>query len=144
MKKLGNSKQETEKPVSAIERKCAAYGCPLPGSITDSLYGPTNEVEWLCRFHSGHERSEWQQITHKLRTTKTEKKEIPKNRYEGLTPEQCKKEIQRIQKSPKPEPLEWAYRLRAKEELGEIQCSYQMQIWREALKGKQNNEDIEG
>ncbi|MCD6674863.1 MAG: hypothetical protein LT106_18675 [Burkholderiaceae bacterium] len=46
--------------------RCHAYGCPLPGAISDSTKG---SGPWLCRFHFGRDRGEWQAITETVRLT---------------------------------------------------------------------------
>lgn len=43
---------------------CAAYGCPLPGSISEST---TGGGPWLCRHHFGVASSRWTEITTRLR-----------------------------------------------------------------------------
>jgi hypothetical protein len=44
-------------------RQCAAYGCPMPGSMSSST-GGTNE--WFCRVHFGRNPGSWQHITAEL------------------------------------------------------------------------------
>lgn len=46
---------------------CAAYGCPLPGGITDSTQGSDR---WFCRFHFGREPREFDAITTDVRRMK--------------------------------------------------------------------------
>lgn len=43
---------------------CHAYGCPLPGAISDSTVGGG---PWLCRHHFGAAASQWADITTRLR-----------------------------------------------------------------------------
>lgn len=58
---------KAETSTSHDTRMCAAYGCPLPGGITDSTQGSDR---WLCRFHFGHEPSEFDAITTEVRRKK--------------------------------------------------------------------------
>ena len=44
--------------------KCAAYGCPLAGTKTGSLKGSD---QWYCRFHDGHDITEFDQISQRIR-----------------------------------------------------------------------------
>jgi hypothetical protein len=39
---------------------CAAWGCPMQGSISTSTAGSTN---WLCWLHFGQDVGRWQRIT---------------------------------------------------------------------------------
>lgn len=49
--------------------KCAAYGCPLPGAITDSIHGSD---AWYCRKHFHAKSNVWQEITDMLRKGQTD------------------------------------------------------------------------
>lgn len=44
--------------------RCIAFGCPLPGAISDSTRGGG---PWLCRMHFGTSPSEFQEVTRKVR-----------------------------------------------------------------------------
>lgn len=44
-------------------RKCAAWGCPLAGTHTDSLKGSDS---WYCTFHNGHDTSEFDRISTRI------------------------------------------------------------------------------
>lgn len=43
--------------------KCAAYGCPMHGTMTSSTLGTS---EWLCWLHFRAESAQWQRITAEL------------------------------------------------------------------------------
>ncbi|WP_034302521.1 hypothetical protein [Herbaspirillum sp. RV1423] len=43
--------------------KCAAYGCPCPGTSRSSTSGGNN---WLCPHHIGTDAGAWQRITAEL------------------------------------------------------------------------------
>lgn len=43
---------------------CAAYGCPMPGAISESTTGGGT---WLCRRHFGARPDDWQEITTQVR-----------------------------------------------------------------------------
>ena len=45
---------------------CAAYGCTLAGSITDTTC-PTPTTSWFCRFHFGVPADQWAAITTAIR-----------------------------------------------------------------------------
>jgi hypothetical protein len=45
---------------------CAAYGCPLPGGISDSIAG--GHQRWYCRFHFGEGVSKNDAITLKIKS----------------------------------------------------------------------------
>jgi len=56
---------------SSSGNKCAANGCPLPGSICSSTGGPKAGEEdnrtWYCRFHFGvTDATKWPEITEKI------------------------------------------------------------------------------
>lgn len=44
--------------------RCHAFGCPLPGAISESLKGSDT---WFCRFHFGAEGAKWNEITRSIR-----------------------------------------------------------------------------
>lgn len=52
---------------------CAAHGCPMPGSITGTTK-PSDDSEWLCRFHFNEPVDEWQTITRKVRMLSMEER----------------------------------------------------------------------
>jgi hypothetical protein len=56
--------KSAEVAVNVNRYKCAAYGCPLPGGITDSVHG--SDI-WYCRHHFHAKKNLWQEITQKLR-----------------------------------------------------------------------------
>ncbi|MCS6828338.1 MAG: hypothetical protein NZ553_17110, partial [Caldilinea sp.] len=123
MKKLAKPQDQKSTENDAITRTCFAFGCPLPGSITDTLYGPQSEATWLCRFHHGKPSHDWPAITEWI--TQNIKKingltaeENPPNPFEKLSPKQCRAEIKRIQSSPKPPPTQWAFKLKQLEAQG--------------------------
>jgi hypothetical protein len=43
--------------------KCSAYGCPLAGTNADGLKGAE---QWYCRFHFGHDVSEFDAISTRI------------------------------------------------------------------------------
>lgn len=55
---------KAETSTSHDTRMCAAYGCPLPGGITDSTQGSDR---WLCRFHFGKTVGEFDEVTKEAR-----------------------------------------------------------------------------
>lgn len=59
-----NGKNQNDYP--AAERPCFAHGCPLLGTITDTVVH-SRAAMWLCRFHSGQPASRWDQITTDVR-----------------------------------------------------------------------------
>lgn len=60
-------KNEAAKPVTAYRNSgCAANGCPMPGSITDTTK-PQEGSQWLCRFHFNEPVNEWRDITRRVR-----------------------------------------------------------------------------
>lgn len=46
---------------------CAAYGCPIPGSIAATTH-PGENTEWFCRFHFGEKVENFQKITQAIRS----------------------------------------------------------------------------
>lgn len=52
---------------------CAAYGCPLPGSISNSI-GPNGT--YYCRHHFNIPIQEWAWITARIRSGEVERNEI--------------------------------------------------------------------
>jgi hypothetical protein len=44
-------------------RQCCAYGCPMPGSMSDSI----GSSKWVCAMHHGQDPGRWQRITADLR-----------------------------------------------------------------------------
>lgn len=44
--------------------RCRAYGCPMPGAISESTTGGS---AWFCRYHAGAEPMLWANITSALR-----------------------------------------------------------------------------
>ena len=43
---------------------CGAYGCPMPGALSDSTHGSDR---WTCRFHFGVASREWDRVTTGIR-----------------------------------------------------------------------------
>ena len=118
----------------AEERKalrCQAHGCPMPWS---SDFG----MGRLCRWHSGKPAHEWPEITQYT----IQKKELDaRERQEQRELERGERyaDPQRLAKiiamlGNKPDPLDWARRLKAREESGEKLSMNQKQAWRKALK----------
>lgn len=60
---------EIKKKLDEAPRKttCAAYGCPLPGSIASTTH-PGESTEWFCRFHFGEKVENFQKITQAIRS----------------------------------------------------------------------------
>lgn len=59
--------------ISDVESKpkdysCQSYGCPLPGSISNSI-GPNGA--YFCRFHFNTPAEQWPSITQKIRSGET-------------------------------------------------------------------------
>ena len=118
----------------AEERKalrCQAHGCPMPWS---SDFG----MGRLCRWHSGKPTHEWPEITQFTIQKKEldarerdQQRELERGeRY--ADPERLAKIIAML--GNKPDPLDWARRLKAREESGEKLSMNQKQAWRKALK----------
>lgn len=55
---MSNDRVMTQNPT-----KCCAFGCPMPGAMTQSTVG-TNE--WFCWLHFGKESVHWQAITSEI------------------------------------------------------------------------------
>lgn len=53
--------------------RCAAHGCPIPGSIADTPR-PGNETQWVCRFHFREKADNWQRITEWTRSLSSEER----------------------------------------------------------------------
>lgn len=69
---------------------CAAYGCPMPGSISNSI-GPNGT--YYCRFHFNIPIQDWNSITQKLRSGKLQANERQgKDDYLAYITEKMKKE----------------------------------------------------
>lgn len=67
-------KSEPAKPETAYRNTgCAAHGCPMPGSITDTTK-PHEGSQWLCRFHFGAPVDEWHDITRRVRQLDAEQR----------------------------------------------------------------------
>lgn len=116
------------------ERPCYAHGCPLLGSITESVTNAPS-AQWFCRLHSGAKPHDFGEITRRLRIERDRHVDHqPANQYAGWTPEQCRAEIARIQSSPAKDPKEWAHKLRRREQVGEPLSPIQRSAWREALR----------
>lgn len=43
--------------------RCAAHGCPMPGSVTSSTSGTQ---QWFCHFHYNRDAIAWQKVTAEL------------------------------------------------------------------------------
>ena len=60
-------RNEAAKSFAQVDnRSCMAHGCPMPGSITDTTK-PSEQTQWMCRFHFNEEFKEWNDITRKVR-----------------------------------------------------------------------------
>jgi hypothetical protein len=62
----GSSREEKPK-----NHNCSAFGCPLPGSITNSIGGPRDKEpdhrKFYCRFHFGKRLEENDAITDRIK-----------------------------------------------------------------------------
>ena len=126
----------------AEERKalrCQAHGCPMPWS---SDFG----MGRLCRWHSGKPTHEWPEIT-QFTIQKKELDARERDQQKELERGERYADPQRLAKiiamlGNKPDPLDWARRLKAREESGEKLSVNQKQAWRKALRkirGTRNN-----
>ena len=118
----------------AEERKalrCQAHGCPMPWS---SDFG----MGRLCRWHSGKPTHEWPEITqYTIQKKELDARERDRERElergeRYADPERLAKIIAML--GNKPDPLDWARRLKAREESGEKLSMNQKQAWRKALR----------
>ena len=60
---VGGAVSESSQP-NTNNVMCAAYGCPLPGGISESTKGGG---PWFCRFHFNNDRRQFDNITTDLR-----------------------------------------------------------------------------
>lgn len=57
------SHEHNDRVASQDPSKCAAYGCPMVGTMSGSTVGTS---EWYCWLHFGKEAVQWQAITVEL------------------------------------------------------------------------------
>ncbi|MCA3109855.1 MAG: hypothetical protein ING91_19370 [Rhodocyclaceae bacterium] len=50
--------------IAKASAQCAAHGCPLPGTHSDSTTGGGS---WVCAAHRTAATSDWQAVTHRIR-----------------------------------------------------------------------------
>ena len=110
--------------------RCQAHGCPMPWS---SDFG----MGRFCRWHVGKKPHEWPEITQFTQAQfDLEARERDRRRNQRgeryADPERLKKIIEML--GQKPDPLDWARRLRTREEAGEKLSIVQKEAWRKALK----------
>ena len=110
--------------------RCQAHGCPMPWS---SDFG----MGRFCRWHRDKKPYEWPEITRftqaQFDLEAQERQNKRNNRNERYAnPEKLREILEML--AQKPDPLDWARRLRQREESGEKLSMIQKEAWRKALK----------
>ena len=133
--------------VPAASRPCFAHGCPLLGTISDSLVS-SPAAHWFCRYHSAAKPEEFGEITRRLRFAfgkAADKAHAAEGTPDGMSSEewaaQWKRERAAILATPKPTGRDWAEKLRRREENGEDLSPLQRAMWRGALAARGETSD---
>lgn len=114
---------------------CQAHGCPNRWTINDSKGR-------LCRWHHHAEPYDWPRITSELRLGKAPSNPITQPQISTLTPErrQAINEFKSFARGDRRMDRSWAYKLKAKEEAGEKLSIAQKQLWRDALRHRDDED----
>lgn len=113
---------------------CQAHGCPNRWIINDAKGK-------LCRLHHHAEPVDWPQITSAILQGKTPNLPVKQEQAAGLNSAR-QKALEEFKAFTRGNNLDrtWAHRLKAREEAGERLSIVQKQLWRDALRHRDDEE----
>lgn len=114
---------------------CQAHGCPHRWIINDAKGK-------LCRWHHYADPMDWPGITSELRMGKTP---VPGKRSEHVVPmtperQRAMEELKNFMRGSNKMDRSWAKKLKEREEAGDHLSVVQKQLWRDALKHRDDKE----
>lgn len=114
---------------------CQAHGCPNRWSLSD------NNGK-LCRWHRYAEPQDWPTVTSQLRLGLAPKEPSAMRPRPPLSDERKRllEEFRQMVRADKVLNNDWAYRLKAREEAGETLSLAQKELWRQALRHRDDQE----
>lgn len=129
--------QVAEEVVDESVLRCQAPGCPNAWSVSDSF---GQKARGLCSAHRWGASDQWHRITdeqHRMLERRALDAMRPKpavRRYTAAEKREILQTARAILQRPPEDPKAWAYRLRDREEGGEVLSPMQADAWRRALR----------
>lgn len=114
---------------------CQAHGCPNRWTISD-------DKGKLCRWHRYAEPHDWPSITQQIKLGLAPERPVAKVQHQPLSEERKRllKEARMMFAADRAMDKGWAHRLKAREEAGEVLTPAQKDLWRQALRHRDDQE----